>query len=342
MTFVSQSTVWEAANTLRRQGIPPSVRKIREALGGGSLSDIQAELKRWRAQYVTTDEDTGRDPILSLVNDLYDTLTQRVSQEMTQREQALTAKVDAYESHKAAIDLALHQQEQEIKELKAALAKREAVESRLTSERDEARAKVVALNSERDHLKRAQAQGEAELADVIAALESARSAKQAVDDRNADLKRQAAALEKDVKQLTSSLAQTGAKHREEIAASLREIALHKNAVSDANARIDDLRAAVAQGEAHAQHLSRDLEALRTDFDRMINRYEEKLDAAERHYGERIHLLKDAETREHELQKRLSCVEAERDTLSDIVSRLSDRIAQLNDPGDVVKSSLPPT
>ena len=172
MTFVSQSTVWEAANTLRRQGIPPSVRKIREELGGGSLSDIQAELKRWRAQYVTTDEDTGRDPILSLVNDLYDALTQRVSQEMTQREKALTAKVDAYESHKAAIDLALHQQEQEIRDLKAALATREAVESRLTSERDEARANVVALTSERDHLKKALAQREADHAEATATLQA--------------------------------------------------------------------------------------------------------------------------------------------------------------------------
>jgi len=312
------------------------VRKIREALGGGSLSDIQAELKRWRAQYVTTDEDTGRDPILSLVNDLYDALSQRVSQEMAQREQALTAKVDAYESHKTAIDLALHQQEQEIKDLKAALAKREAVESRLTSERDDARARVVALTTERDQLKKVQVERDASHADAMAALKA--NHQQDLDEAHraaAQLKRdladsqqtrsalsdQLAAIKEQVRGLEERANLDAKAHQSTVQALQAELATANNNLKQREADNADLRSEnttlTAENKQWCGELAQAHEALKAEQSALARLKDELTKQTDALHSK----VAANEDRANAFERQVIRLETERDTIKSLLDRL---------------------
>ena len=76
-----QIRVNEAAQTLRDQGIPPTVARIRTALGGGSPNDLAPALKHWKESILPTLSSSGScdtsAPLPRQVADLTQELWQR-------------------------------------------------------------------------------------------------------------------------------------------------------------------------------------------------------------------------------------------------------------------------
>lgn len=75
---VSEYKIHKAANELLAKGIEPSARKVRKALGGGSLTTINNALQSWRERHPKSSE--SADPIEMAVSAVYDSIAKEVEQ----------------------------------------------------------------------------------------------------------------------------------------------------------------------------------------------------------------------------------------------------------------------
>lgn len=89
MSKVEQTSVFDAANKLRAEGITPTVRALKAELGG-STDIIAKHLREWRALYPTVDTAAEVDPITALISEIYD----RLLHNATERLHELASKND--------------------------------------------------------------------------------------------------------------------------------------------------------------------------------------------------------------------------------------------------------
>lgn len=230
----------------------------------------------------------------------------------------------------------MHQQEQEIKELKTALTKREAVESRLTSERDEARSKVVALTTEREQLKKAQAQREADHAEAMVVLKAAHQ--QELDQAHrasAQLKRDLA----DSQQARSALSDQIAALREQVRGleerAHRDAKGHQATVQTLQAELAAANSNLKQSEASNADLRTENTALTSEIKRWRGELSQAHEAlkAEQSALARLkdELTKQTDTlqskvaanedRANAFERQVIRLETERDTMKSLLDRI---------------------
>ncbi len=75
---VQQSDVFDAANRLREEGFNPTVRAIRDLIGGAT-EIVSQHLKEWRQQYPVVEEGAEVDPVTASISELYDRLVDKAT-----------------------------------------------------------------------------------------------------------------------------------------------------------------------------------------------------------------------------------------------------------------------
>lgn len=81
---VQQSDVFDAALRLRKEGFTPTVRAIRD-LVGGSTEIVSAYLKEWRQQYPEVEDTAEVDPVTASISELYDRLVEKATGELNEK-----------------------------------------------------------------------------------------------------------------------------------------------------------------------------------------------------------------------------------------------------------------
>src|SRR5690554_461943 len=81
---VQESDVFNAANKLRENGFNPTVRAIRDLIGG-STEIVSQYLKEWRNQYPAIEEGTEVDPVTASIAVLYDRLVDQATEVLNEK-----------------------------------------------------------------------------------------------------------------------------------------------------------------------------------------------------------------------------------------------------------------
>jgi len=256
---ISKEKVWETADRLRREGLPITVRSVREAIGSGSPNFITEHLRAWRRQYFVAEGEAQQDPLLSAVNTLYDALAERVGAEVRAREEKLEANMAKYEAQREPLELALRDQEAHIRSLQDSLKKREDAETVLRRERDEARSLVHQLTDEVKQLKRDLADQATAHAQTIESLHA--SHRRELDSRDkalAGVKAEKEEIQRTHTATTQHLASVKDKLQTADERHQREVMQHEQAVSHLRSEIATSRNEVKELAADRQRVDTDL------------------------------------------------------------------------------------
>ncbi|SEG88924.1 DNA-binding protein [Marinobacterium lutimaris] len=81
---VQQSDVFDAANRLREEGFNPTVRAIRELIGGATVIVTQ-HLKEWRKLHPIVEEGAEVDPVTASISELYDRLVEKATEALSEK-----------------------------------------------------------------------------------------------------------------------------------------------------------------------------------------------------------------------------------------------------------------
>jgi chromosome segregation ATPase len=145
---VQESDVFNAANKLRENGFNPTVRAIRDLIGG-STEIVSQYLKEWRNQYPAIEEGTEVDPVTASIAVLYDRLvdqaTEVLNEKISEHDEVLEEAALLLEAEKFVLEAA----DTKIDTLKNELKKQALMIDSLHGELDEAKRDITNAQTEK-------------------------------------------------------------------------------------------------------------------------------------------------------------------------------------------------
>lgn len=145
---VQQSDVFDAANRLREEGFNPTVRAIRELIGGATVIVTQ-HLKEWRKLHPIVEEGAEVDPVTASISELYDRLVEKATEALSEKAAEHDKELEEAAVLLEAEEFVLEEANQKTESAMNEVRKLELLVESLKSELDKANRDAAECQSER-------------------------------------------------------------------------------------------------------------------------------------------------------------------------------------------------
>ena len=278
---VNYVQVTKAAETLKAQGLEPTVDRVREQLGTGSKSTIGPLVKQWRSQHEVSGDVSG------LPNDLVDSVKDLYERIQQQAESTIQEMSSSHNEVISELNKALDAEKQANKHLNSQNESLTLTAKKNTDELELLRSQAIQYRADKEH-------SDATLVDLRQSREEAKRESRAAREnlehyqirvaeerhnQNQHQQQLAQQLQEQVRQLSTQLSEVNAKlHSQQQLLNEKEKEFHalsskkqqlENELTNKSVALDELRVKMVASVEYYEQLNVKHESIQKDHDKVV-------------------------------------------------------------------------